>query len=106
MYRCTITIVHTMSSKSTKQLAKIFMKVRDPKLAENFLENMLTPPELEEIASRLRIIDLLQKGIPQREVAKKLKVSIGTVSRGARVLKYGKPGLSIILSMWRSSSKT
>lgn len=84
----------------------MFIKNRDAKLAENFLENLFTPPELTEIESRLRIMDLLGKGIPQREVAKKLKVSIGTVSRGARVLKYGKPGLNKVISMWRNSSKT
>ncbi|MBI5134785.1 helix-turn-helix domain-containing protein [Candidatus Uhrbacteria bacterium] len=58
-----------------------------------FLKNILTPAELDEIATRLQIFKLLKKGVPQREVAEKLGVGIATVSRGARELKYGGPGL-------------
>ena len=62
-----------------------------------FLQNILTPAELDEIAARLQIVKLLKKGISQRDVAEKLGVSIGTVSRGARELKYGAPGFKTVL---------
>ncbi len=80
-----------------KNLAGTFLKNRSAKAMEYFLENMLTPGEIEEIAQRIEIIKLLHQGMPHREVAKKLKISIGTVSRGARVFKYGRPGLNKIV---------
>lgn len=70
------------------------LKKNDTILA--FLKNILTPSELDEIATRLQIFKLLKKGVSQREVAEKLGVGIATVSRGARELKYGGPGLKNI----------
>lgn len=86
-----------MERKFIKNLAATIAKIDDPKVAENFLHNLLTPNELEEIARRLQIFKLLKQGLPQRTVAAKLQVSIGTVSRGARELKYGKSDFTKIL---------
>lgn len=86
-----------MNEKFVKELAKVITLIDDQKLAEAFLRNILTPADLEEISVRLQIFKLLFKGIPQREVAEKLGVSIGTVSRGSRELKYGEPGVKVIL---------
>lgn len=86
-----------MKKISLKNLAIIFLKNRDIKVMECFLENILTPGEIEEIGQRIEIIKLLYKGVSHRKVAKKLGISIGTVSRGARVLKYGRPGLNKII---------
>ncbi len=90
-----------MSDKDKKylrELAEALVQINDAKLAEDFLSNILTPPEKEEIARRLQIVKMLMKGVPQREVAEKLGVSVGTVSRGARELKYGAKGFEKILS--------
>ena len=86
-----------MNSDFIKQLAKVIVDIEDEKLAEDFLKNILTPSELEEISKRLQVVKLLNKGIAQREVAKKLAVSMGTVSRGSRELKYGAKGFSKVL---------
>ncbi len=86
------------NKKFFRELAEVIVKINNPKLADDFLTNILTPPEKEEIARRLQIVKMLMKGIPQREVAEKLGVSVGTVSRGARELKYGAKGFEKILS--------
>lgn len=85
------------SQKYIKELAEAFASIHNTELAEAFLHNILTPGELEEISKRLQIVKLLLKGVPQREVAKKLGVSMGTVSRGSRELKYGDNGFRRIL---------
>jgi len=87
-----------MNDKFRKELAKVITLIDDPKLAEAFLSNILTPKDLDEISVRLQIFKLLFKGVPQREVSEKLGVSIGTVSRGSRELKYGEPGVKVILA--------
>lgn len=81
-----------MNPAHLKDLTDAFSRIKDAKTAENILKNILTPKELEEIARRLQIFKMLKAGVPQRDIAKKLKVSIGTVSRGSRELQYGPPG--------------
>ena len=81
-----------MSTKYINELIEIIISLNDKQTAKNFLKNILTPSELEEISKRLQIIKLLKKGMPQRTIAKKLDVSIGTITRGSRELKYGAPG--------------
>lgn len=86
-----------MNEKYTKELAEVIVSIRDKGLAQSFLRNILTPAELEEISKRLQIVKLLLKGVPQRDVARRLRVSMGTVSRGSRELKYGENGFRKIL---------
>lgn len=87
-----------MNQKYIDELAKTIASMKNKKVIKDFLTNILTPAELEEISKRLQIVKLLHKGVPQRKVAEKLNVSIGTVSRGSRELKYGAPGFRKILT--------
>lgn len=86
-----------MEKQYIKELADVIASIRGASLAESFLHNILTPSELEEISKRLQIAKLLINGVPQRDVAKKLGVSMGTVSRGSRELKYGADGFKKVL---------
>ena len=86
-----------MNKKYIRQLAEAFVSLKSESVAEAFLHNLLTPAELEEISLRIQIVKLLLKGLPQREVAKQLGVSMGTVSRGSRELKYGADGFKKVL---------
>lgn len=95
-YYCSSAIEH-MNDKFLNELADLIVSLKKKKLALAFLKNILTPSELEEISTRLQIVKLLKKGVSQREVAKTLNVSIGTVSRGSRELKYGEQGFNQIL---------
>lgn len=53
------------------------------------LTDLLTPQEAETLLERVEILRLLNAGATQREVAAKLGISVTTVNRGARVIKYG-----------------
>lgn len=53
----------------------------------SFFKTLLTPKEFAQLPKRLEILKQLKSGIKQREVAKNLKVSISTVTRGSNVLK-------------------
>lgn len=86
-----------MKDKFINELVETITSLKEKNLTLAFLRNILTSAELDEIATRLQIVKLLKKGVPQREVAEKLGVSIGTVSRGARELKYGEPGFKQVL---------
>ena len=73
-----------------EELAEVFLKLKSKEEVIEFLKGLLTPKELQEIPKRLQIVKLLKKGLPQREIAKKLKVSIATVSRGSNEIKRGR----------------
>ncbi len=66
-----------------------------------FLEDLLTPQELAEIKRRMSIVKLLQQGLPQRTVAKKLKIAIATITRGARTLKNPAGGFNQIFKQYK-----
>jgi len=80
-----------------QELAGILSSISDEKEMSKLLQDFLTPQELEDLVLRWEIIKLLHKGMPQREIAKELGVAIGTVSRGARELKYGHNGFVELL---------
>ena len=61
------------------------------------LRDMLTPAELRSLAKRWEELQLLARGMKQREVAKKLKISISKVTRGSRVLRDGSGGAWLFL---------
>lgn len=69
-----------------------------------FLEALLTPQEIEEFGRRWRILQLLDQGYPQRDVQQMVKVSIATVSRGAKELKYGSQLFKTICERFSSGS--
>ncbi len=80
------------------ELARILASISDAEQMSKLLQDFLTPQELEDLVLRWEIIKLLNTGLPQRKIAKQLGVAIGTVSRGARELKYGHNGFVELLS--------
>jgi len=71
--------------------------VRTEKEAEILLKDILTPQELDSIAERWELIQMLSDGVPQREVADKLGISISKITRGSRMLQYGSGGFLYFL---------
>ena len=71
----------------------------------SFLQDILTPQEIEELALRWKIIKLLNRGVPQREISEILKCSVTTVSRGSRQLKYGFGGFQSALQRQSKNEK-
>ncbi|MBU1296737.1 MAG: trp operon repressor [Gammaproteobacteria bacterium] len=70
-----------------KDLVQFLTEVDDDLVLEKRLKVLLTPNEINEMVSRLKIIALLDEGVPQRDIAKQLGVGIATVTRGSRALK-------------------
>jgi TrpR family transcriptional regulator, trp operon repressor len=70
-----------------KDLIQFLTEASDDEVLEKRLKVLLTPNEISEMVSRLKIIALLDEGVPQRDIAKQLGVGIATVTRGSRALK-------------------
>jgi TrpR family trp operon transcriptional repressor len=59
----------------------------DAALVENFLYSLFTPSEADEIAKRWALVKRIAEGVPQRDIAKELGLSLCKITRGSRELK-------------------
>ena len=59
----------------------------DASLVQDFLYSLLTPSEADEIAKRWALVKRIAEGIPQRDIAKELGLSLCKITRGSRELK-------------------
>ncbi len=75
-----------------RHLVNHLLAQNSPAALEKALRDLLTTSELDDVARRLQIIELLAEGIPQRQIAETLGVGIATVSRGSSVLKQRDKG--------------
>ncbi len=80
-----------------RDLYELFSSVKSAKEAEALLKDILTPQELDSVAERWQLIKMLDEGVPQREIAKKLGISISKITRGSRMMQYGSGGFEMFL---------
>lgn len=85
------------NSQMDDLLKAVITASKDKALLKSFLEDLLTQKELQEIPVRWEIIRRLQKGDVHKNIAKKLKVGIATVTRGANELKDKNGGFIKVL---------
>jgi TrpR family transcriptional regulator, trp operon repressor len=69
------------------EIAKALSKINDPSLIEEFLKSILTDNEVKDISSRWELVKLLDRGLSQRKIADKLKLSLCKITRGSKELK-------------------
>ena len=82
---------------SLTDISRILAKESDQKQVEDFLRQLLTEHEARELSQRWDIVKMLNSGIPQREIAKKLGVSLCKITRGSRELKKEKSAFHSVL---------
>ena len=66
------------------------------KLLRTFLQGLLTRAEYRDTALRWRIVTQLHAGIPQREIAQELGVSLSKITRGSREIANNS-GFAVVL---------
>ncbi len=86
-----------LPAKHYAELYTLITALKNERETQALLTDLLTPQELDSLAQRWQEIQLLHKGIPQREIAKKLGISISKVTRGSLMLKYGTGGFGMML---------
>lgn len=80
-----------------KKLVKTLVAFDSDADMTNFLRDLCTLDELEELSTRWEAVQLLNKGMPYREVAEKTKLSTTTVTRIAHWLHHGEGGYETAL---------
>ena len=76
-----------MSTNPYRSLLTYLAHCHDGNDINELLTAMLTDKERHEIANRIRIFDLLERGVTQRDISEQLGVGIATVSRGAKAMQ-------------------
>lgn len=85
------------NKKAYKELLELLSLKKNHIEWDALLRDLLTPQERDSLAERWQIIQLLDKGMPQREIADLLQVSISKITRGSRALLDGKGGFESAL---------
>lgn len=83
--------------KDLQEVYQIFAGIKTAERAKLFLQDMFTPAEMEQVVQRWRLVKLLHQGLPQREISRKLKISISKVTRGSRVMQTSGKGFKLFL---------
>ncbi len=75
------------------------------RILDEFLVDLLTPQEYEDLLTRWQIVKRLAAGVPQREIARALNVSIAKITRGSRELRNKQGGFWQLLNQLSKKKK-
>ena len=84
---------HTDAPEDRLQaLAAALCGLGDGAAVQAFLQDLCTPAELEAMTDRWRVVPLLLRGLPYRDIHALTGVSVTTIGRVARTLERGTGG--------------
>jgi TrpR-related protein YerC/YecD len=88
---------HPWLTSEIAQLCEAMRSMRSVDELERFLRDLCTVGELETMAHRWQVAQLLDEGLPYHEVAREAGASTTTVTRVAQWLKRGEGGYRLAL---------
>jgi TrpR-related protein YerC/YecD len=93
---------HTWRTKELRELFETIVSLETPAEAGRFFRDLCTLSELEAMAHRWQVVQLLEQGLPYLEIAQRTGASTTTVTRVAHWLHHGEGGYQLALD--RSAS--
>lgn len=94
-----------MDKDLQRDLYAAIAKIKTPSEAQKFLQDLCTPAEIQAMADRWRVVDLVKQGKPYRKIYEETGVSVTTVGRVARSLALGEGGYSVIYRRVKKMSR-
>lgn len=86
-----------MDDKLYENLYTALSSMKNSKECKKIFEDLFTIKETLDIAQRLEVAKLLDKGVIYTEISAKTGASTATISRVAKCLNYGSGGYRLIL---------
>jgi TrpR-related protein YerC/YecD len=86
-----------------KALFDAIQSLEGPNETESFFRDLCTLSELEAMAHRWEVAQLLEQGLPYHEVARQAHASTTTVTRVAQWLRRGADGYRLVLDRRKSA---
>ncbi|MBV8066066.1 MAG: hypothetical protein JOY72_07125 [Actinobacteria bacterium] len=90
-------------TREHRDLFATVASLRTKEEAESFLRDLCTRAELDAMAHRWQVAQLLNEGLPYVEVARRAHASTTTVTRVAQWLRRGEGGYRLALQRRRRS---
>ena len=84
--------------ESAKELIKALLLLENEEECANFLEDICTVKEIQDLSLRLTVASELKKGKSYQDISKETGASTTTISRVNRCLVYGSGGYEKMLS--------
>lgn len=82
------------SEQYKKEIVEVIYKIsKDKQLLADFVKDILTPREFDNIGVRWQIVKRLAKGEYQQTIAEDLHLGVATVTRGSREMRKKEGGL-------------
>jgi TrpR-related protein YerC/YecD len=97
---------HPWLTEEIEELCEAFRRLRSTDEVERFLRDLCTLSELEAMAHRWQVAQLVDQGLPYQEVARQTRASTTTVTRVAQWLRHGEGGYRLVLDRLRRRSKS
>ena len=88
----------TEGERHWQDLFTTIAALRTPAETQAFLRDLCTRAELDAMAHRWQVAQLLEEGLPYLEVAQKTHTSTTTVTRVAQWLRNGEGGYRLALA--------
>ena len=88
---------HEWRTAEIDDLLEAVLQLRTPDEAARFLRDLCTVSELQALAHRWQVAQLVDEGLPYLEIAARTHASTTTVTRVAHWLRYGEGGYRLIL---------
>jgi TrpR family trp operon transcriptional repressor len=79
------------------EVSRALARIGNPSLIDGFLESILTPREVRDLAGRWELVKRLDAGMSQRSIARGLHMSLCKITRGSRELKKPRSALRRVL---------
>ena len=85
------------NTKENKKLVEMVLSLQTADEARRFLRDLLTENEIREFASRIRVAELLSKGVMYSAIEEETGLSSRTIARVSKFLKGKEMGYKLII---------
>jgi TrpR-related protein YerC/YecD len=97
---------HVWVTDEIEELSETIAGLRSVEETERFLRDLCTIGELEAMAHRWQVAQLLDQGLPYHEIARRTGASTTTVTRVAQWLRHGEGGYRSALDRLKRRSRS
>jgi TrpR-related protein YerC/YecD len=91
-------VTQRQEQQHERALYAAILALRSLDECRSFFRDLCTPAELQAMADRWAVVELLERGLPYREIHKQTGVSVTTIGRVARYLIAGNGGYRAVTS--------
>ncbi|MEK7564015.1 MAG: Trp family transcriptional regulator [Patescibacteria group bacterium] len=86
-----------------KEVTEVIYKIaKDKGLLSDFIKDILTPREFENLSVRWQIVKRLSRGEHHQSIAEDLHLGVATVTRGSREMRKKEGGLQRALKVLKA----